>query len=707
MTALSAWVRQRLGNRPDSEHAQALVRVVMLAIVVAYLKIVVEGRPGVSGALWLSYNFLALEFMVAFAILGWLLFRPGVSHPRRVLGMVADYSLMGIGMFLLGELLAPMYVIIMWVTVGNGLRYGSRYLYLAIGFALLTFGLVMWGTPYWQANPWLAWGLLAGLGAVPLYLSSLLRALVQATEAAKAANEAKSRFLANMSHEFRTPLNGIVGMSELLNSTSLSAEQRDSAQVIQTSAKALQVLVDDVLDISAMEAGRFKRIDRDFSLGEVVKSVHLMLLPMAQTKGLALEVAIARDVPQMLHSDSNHLRQILMNLLSNAIKFTDHGQVRLDVGMARGGSSTQPRLRFSVRDTGIGIDEQVQEKIFNAFEQVDSGRGRRFGGSGLGTTISKTLAELLGGRIGLESTPGRGSHFWVDLPFELAREEEEVGTPANVIAFADPFVRHRARVRSMQVLVADDQSANLMVLRKLLEKAGHRPHIVSDSEDVLDAMESQAFDAVITDLHMPGASGLELIKQAAVMEAGRRRTPFIVLTADATEKARQECERAGAFAYLTKPIVVGKLLEQLAVIAEGAQPGVAAEEPAAEHDKSVISQHILEEMREMGLGEEFVKRFLDECARDARKCIADLGAAGNAARWDDFRDACHALKGTASNMGAVRLADNASNGMRLSSDQLVAGWRGLVSTQRQQLEQALAALRERGDLPRADDSEGR
>ena len=707
MTALSAWVRQRLGNRPDSEHAQALVRVVMLAIVVAYLKIVVEGRPGVSGALWLSYNFLALEFMVAFAILGWLLFRPGVSHPRRVLGMVADYSLMGIGMFLLGELLAPMYVIIMWVTVGNGLRYGSRYLYLAIGFALLTFGLVMWGTPYWQANPWLAWGLLAGLGAVPLYLSSLLRALVQATEAAKAANEAKSRFLANMSHEFRTPLNGIVGMSELLNSTSLSAEQRDSAQVIQTSAKALQVLVDDVLDISAMEAGRFKRIDRDFSLGEVVKSVHLMLLPMAQTKGLALEVAIARDVPQMLHSDSNHLRQILMNLLSNAIKFTDHGQVRLDVDMARGGSSTQPRLRFSVRDTGIGIDEQVQEKIFNAFEQVDSGRGRRFGGSGLGTTISKTLAELLGGRIGLESTPGRGSHFWVDLPFELAREEEEAGTPANVIAFADPFVRHRARVRSMQVLVADDQSANLMVLRKLLEKAGHRPHIVSDSEDVLDAMESQAFDAVITDLHMPGASGLELIKQAAVMEAGRRRTPFIVLTADATEKARQECERAGAFAYLTKPIVVGKLLEQLAVIAEGAQPGVTAEEPAAEHDKSVISQHILEEMREMGLGEEFVKRFLDECARDARKCIADLGAAGNAARWDDFRDACHALKGTASNMGAVRLADNASNGMRLSSDQLVAGWRGLVSTQRQQLEQALAALRERGDLPRADDSEGR
>ena len=254
MTALLARIRQQLGQRPDSEHGQALVRVVVLAIVVAYLKVVVEGRPGVAEPLRLSYSFLALEFVVAFAILGWLLMRPGVSHPRRVLGMVADYSLMGIGMFLLGELLAPMYVIIMWVTVGNGLRFGSRYLYLAIGFAVLTFGLVMWGTPYWQTSPWLSWGLLAGLVAVPVYLSSLLRALVQATEAAKAANEAKSRFLANMSHEFRTPLNGIVGMSQLLMATPLSAEQRDSAQVIQTSAKSLQLLVDDVLAADAAPA---------------------------------------------------------------------------------------------------------------------------------------------------------------------------------------------------------------------------------------------------------------------------------------------------------------------------------------------------------------------------------------------------------------------------------------------------------------------
>src|SRR5690606_38216119 len=207
---------------------------------------------------------------------------------------------------------------------------------------------------------WLSWGLLAGLVAVPLYLSSLLRALVQATEAAKAANEAKSRFLANMSHEFRTPLNGIVGMSQLLMATPLSAEQRDSAQVIQTSAMSLQLLVDDVLDISSIEAGRFKRIDRDFCLGELVKSVHLMLLPSAQAKGLAFEVSIARDVPRMLHSDSNHLRQILVNLLSNAIKFTDRGRVGLEVAMAARGTPARPVLKFSVRDTGMGIPEEAR-----------------------------------------------------------------------------------------------------------------------------------------------------------------------------------------------------------------------------------------------------------------------------------------------------------------------------------------------------------
>ncbi len=263
-------LRKRLSNRPDSEHGQAIVRLAMLIVVYAYLAFAFAGDLQLAGPVAVSVAILTIDFVLGAAILAWIVARPGVSHPRRVLGMFLDYTLMGTGMVLLGEKLAPMYVILLWVTIGNGLRYGPRYLYAAIGFALATFVTVIAKTPYWQQNIWLGWGLAIGLVAVPLYLISLLRQLIAATEAAKAASEAKSRFLANMSHEFRTPLNGIVGMSELMMSSRLDNEQRDSAQVIQTSARALQLLVDDVLSISAIEAGRFNRVDTDFALRELL-----------------------------------------------------------------------------------------------------------------------------------------------------------------------------------------------------------------------------------------------------------------------------------------------------------------------------------------------------------------------------------------------------------------------------------------------------
>lgn len=702
MIAFSHWIKQRLSNRPDSEHGQALVRLSIASLILIYLWALRQ----YSGEARIDTMALVMlvEAVVAMGIMASILMHPGVSHARRCIGMITDYATLAILMSLNAPALSPLYVLMLWVTIGNGLRYGTRYLYAASLLSASAFFSVILTNTFWHNQPYLAGGLWVGLVAIPCYLSSLMRSLQRITEEARRANQAKSRFLANMSHEFRTPLNGIVGMSELLATTSLTTEQRDSAHVIQTSARALQQLVDDVLDISKIEAGKFSRNDEDFSLPELVKSIHVMLQPSVKSKGLTLDLSIAKEVSPLLNGDSNYLRQVLVNLLSNAIKFTENGRVSLDISVLSATNETA-KLRFSVRDTGIGIPQAALTRIFDAFEQVDTGRDRRHGGTGLGTTIAKALTELMGGQIGVESRMGSGSHFWIDVPFGIVSREIAVAArAANIIAFDDPFVRHRARVRPMRVLVADDQSANLTVMRRLLEKAGHRPQIADDGDDVLTAIESQSFDAVIIDLHMPGVSGLEVMKQTRFMEAGRKRTPFIVLTADATADAQLECTRAGAYAFMTKPVAVDRLLEKLAEINEGtalnAISVVANGAPVA--DKGIISQHILDELREMGLGEEFVQRFLTECARDARKCFADLETAGEAGHWETFRDACHGLKGAAGNMGALRLADNASEGMRMPSDQLVRKWRGMIKLLRQQLEQALAALRDRGDLIRSE-----
>lgn len=509
------------------------------------------------------------------------------------------------------------------------------------------------------AHPWIGWGLLAGLLAVPLYLSSLLRALVRATEAANAASQAKSRFLANMSHEFRTPLNGIVGMAALLETTRMSAEQRDSANVIRASARSLQLLVDDVLDFATIEAGKLKRSDCDFSLGELTGNVRLILIAGARDKGLALEMDIAKEVPDGLHGDSGHLRQILINLLSNAIKFTERGKVSLHIELLRA-SSQDVRLHFSVRDTGIGIPEDRVPHIFDAFEQVDSGHGRRYGGTGLGTTIAKSLTELLGGVIGVESQVGAGSHFWFDLPMQVASTSAFVENEnSNIINFEDPLVRHRVRAKPLRILLIDDQAANIMVMTRLLEKAGHRPEVVEEGKEILDVLEAQSFDAVITDLHMPVVID-QLLEKLAAIGGG--------LNTNA----------------------------QLEVIPAGATPAVKTKKTAGGTEE--LSLHILDELRAMDLGEEFVHRFLSECARDARKSLADLEVTGIASNWDQFRDACHALKGAAGNMGAVSLATTASEGMYLGSDQLKQTWRDLVQKLRQQLEHAITALKARGDL---------
>lgn len=413
MNALRAayrWTRARLTNRPDTEHSQVLVRIVITSLFSTYLGWGVSGDGGTT-ALFEVWLILVGELVVSLVLFAAILRNPGVSHWRRWVGMVSDYAAIGAVMALQGEVASPLYSIYLWVTIGNGLRFGSRYLHYATVLSVLSFFVMSQVTPYWLSNPYLSWGLLAGAAAVPLYFSSLLKALTRAIEDARRANEAKSRFLANMSHELRTPLNGILAMAELLSASKLQKEQRESADMIHTSAQTLLLLIDEVLDISAIEAGKVRRHDEDFDLNQLLSRVYRMLMPQARAKGLEFTIDTDIRIPNALHGDASHLTQILLNLLQNAVKFTERGSIALHAGEL---SRTDERivLKLSVRDTGIGIPEEARQRIFRPFEQVDSGRDRRYGGSGLGTTIAKSLTELMGGRIGVEDNPGGGTHFW-------------------------------------------------------------------------------------------------------------------------------------------------------------------------------------------------------------------------------------------------------------------------------------------------------
>lgn len=677
--------RQRLSNRPDSEHGQAMVRLVIAILIIAYLYGMESAREhSTSIALYV----MAAEGLVGLALMAAIVINPGVSHIRRWIGMIADYSTLATLMSLEPRGLAPLYVIILWVTIGNGLRYGTNYLLSASVLACVAFLAAILGSDYWRQQPYLAGGLWLGLLAIPLYLTSLLRSLHAATEEARRASEAKTRFLANMSHELRSPLNGIIGMAELMQGTRMTGEQREYADVILTSAQSLLLVVSDVLDISAIEAGKLQRRDEDFNLQELTQRLQKMLQPMAAAKGLSFRLEFAADVPVRLCGDSARLTQILLNLLHNAVKFTEQGSITLSVTQMDKGD-TDTCLRFSVRDTGIGVPPEAGERIFQAFEQIDGGPTRRFGGTGLGTTIAKTLTHLLGGEIGLEANPGGGSHFWVEVPMRLQDPQpqtEDIGQPSSgkVVSFDDPFIRHRSRVRPLRVLIADDLSANRTVLTRILERAGHRVVTVEDGDEALDQLEGSQFDLAILDMHMPRTSGLDVIRQLRFMEArSSKRTPSIVLSADATMEASEAANEVGAKAFLTKPIVVARLLEAIADVVDSQKlPAVRA---ISDIVRPVADPAVLEELAAMRLGGQFLQDFVEQCLQDASRCMQDLAREGAAANWSEFREVAHALKGIAGNIGAASIAERCSQIMKASDDALARQQGKLVTDLQAQL----------------------
>ena len=428
---------ERVRRRPDTEFQQALIRIVIGVGFLGYFSsdfAMLENAVR-TNATWVSIVFTVLAVVIAISALVSL----KVSPSRRVLAMFMDYATCSFLLTHTGEAGSPLLVIYLWVTLGNGFRYGVGYLYAATAMAITGFLLVLAYSPYWSTHMSIGVAFLLSMIAVPLYSASLLKQVHSAIQRERKANRAKSHFLANMSHELRTPLNGVIGVADLLTNTPLNNEQKEFTQIIHASANTLLELIDNVLDISRIEAGRLVTTDEDFDLHRLTNGTIAMMRTLAQGKGLLLTAHVAPQTPFHLHGDARHLRQILINLIGNAIKFTEHG--RIDVYIRPSGEGSPQRLRFEIVDTGIGISEASQAHIFESFTQADPSVTRRFGGSGLGTTIAKQLVEALDGEIGLHSREGEGTTVWFELPFavqdaQAAASVEHFDTPMRVAILA-------------------------------------------------------------------------------------------------------------------------------------------------------------------------------------------------------------------------------------------------------------------------------
>ena len=670
LTTLKNWYKNLAKNCELVELEQAKIRIIV-GLVIFFFSLYSYFNYQLTPQEYIVFKINVVFQILAFSLL-LSIFKNWFSPiGRRVVGAWVDIGTATIFMSFTNDIGVALVTVYLWVTFGNGFRYGKKYLYHSQLLSIIGFVITLKISPYWRNHEAVGYSLLGMLVLLPLYVAQLITRLneakLKAEDASNRAAEAsiaKTQFVANMSHEIRTPLNGIIGISTLFKTTPLNADQQDLLKTLESSSKLLLSLLNNVLDFTKIEERKFTVENVPFSPEEAVHDSLEIFRSQANSKGVQLGASVSNAIGT-LKGDAFVLRQVLANLLGNAVKFTQDGSVTISATMLQE-DAEKSTLRFEVADTGVGIPADKQSKIFESFTQADSSTTRKFGGSGLGLTIAKHMIEEMGGKLHFQSTENVGSRFWFDLVLE---KEIYIVSTAKTAAIVElePLSMAKLNTRALDILVCEDDSTNQKIITRLLSLPGHRVEVVINGDEMLDALEQRKFDLVITDLNMAGMSGTDALKIYRFTQPTDKETRFILFTADATTSAREAASEAGFDAFLAKPIDATTLFNTIESILNLA-PNTAAQwmsnalspvniESDLEAGNLHLDLNTLNELEKIGAGDElFMHRLLRNYLSDSVKLIYKIETAVKQKRYGELHDYCHAIKGNSLSVGAVQLA---------------------------------------------------